>query len=282
MNAIIHAKTKLTAAIVLALGSTTANALHLEMFEIGNTNSNFTMLNPGGGPVGGTNLVKVMWDGTLNTSVETADINMTISSTDPFFGAQWFARDVQVFGAGTYTFDACPGPANLDTGKAADGSSACSVGNTPLTLTVGEGQVGAHMLFDWNSSVSIDVINVWDLNSAWGFGPNDGSITDPDAAVLGVGTSVLQTAGTDCVVTGKNADPTSKACTDFFATEWLFASTTTGDGSGIPGAAMIDGPFGGFKANFNIGPKVVPVPAAVWLMGSGLLGLVGVARRKQR
>ena len=28
-------------------------------------------------------------------------------------------------------------------------------------------------------------------------------------------------------------------------------------------------------------PAAVPVPAAVWLLGSGLLGLVGVARRKE-
>jgi len=28
-------------------------------------------------------------------------------------------------------------------------------------------------------------------------------------------------------------------------------------------------------------PAVVPEPAAVWLFGSGLLGLVGVARRKK-
>lgn len=28
-------------------------------------------------------------------------------------------------------------------------------------------------------------------------------------------------------------------------------------------------------------PTVVPVPAAVWLFGSGLLGLVGIARRKK-
>lgn len=33
--------------------------------------------------------------------------------------------------------------------------------------------------------------------------------------------------------------------------------------------------------NVNNVPSSVPVPAAVWLFGSGLLGLVGVARRKQ-
>jgi len=32
----------------------------------------------------------------------------------------------------------------------------------------------------------------------------------------------------------------------------------------------------------DIGVSAVPVPAAVWLFGSGLLGLVGVARRKAR
>ena len=31
----------------------------------------------------------------------------------------------------------------------------------------------------------------------------------------------------------------------------------------------------------NFGQAAVPVPAAVWLFGSGLLGLVGIARRKK-
>ncbi|MEA2093731.1 MAG: VPLPA-CTERM sorting domain-containing protein [Pseudomonadota bacterium] len=31
----------------------------------------------------------------------------------------------------------------------------------------------------------------------------------------------------------------------------------------------------------DLGQVVVPVPAAVWLFGSGLLGLVGMARRKK-
>lgn len=51
---------------------------------------------------------------------------------------------------------------------------------------------------------------------------------------------------------------------------------------GVPG--MENGPFPGFNAAFNLSApglvSAVPVPAAAWLLGSGLLGLVGVARRK--
>ena len=35
------------------------------------------------------------------------------------------------------------------------------------------------------------------------------------------------------------------------------------------------------RFNFTEGIAVVPVPAAVWLFGSGILGLIGVARRKK-
>ncbi len=53
---------------------------------------------------------------------------------------------------------------------------------------------------------------------------------------------------------------------------------------------MIDGPFSMVSVNVDIGSgnsmevlsiSTVPIPAAVWLFGSGLLGLLGIARRKK-
>lgn len=48
------------------------------------------------------------------------------------------------------------------------------------------------------------------------------------------------------------------------------ATSTNYNGSGV------------FYDNLNFDRVVVPVPAAVWLFGSGLLGLVGVARRRKQ
>lgn len=59
---------------------------------------------------------------------------------------------------------------------------------------------------------------------------------------------------------------------------------TPANPDGVRGYGMLDGAFVGFNANFDfVTPDMsaVPVPAAVWLFGSGLLGLVGVARRKK-
>lgn len=46
--------------------------------------------------------------------------------------------------------------------------------------------------------------------------------------------------------------------------------------------SLTSGDSAAFTSNFDVVPTaVVPVPAAVWLFGSGLLGLFGVSRRKR-
>lgn len=60
----------------------------------------------------------------------------------------------------------------------------------------------------------------------------------------------------------------------------------TGDAVFVGQTTVQDGPFVGLRISMeflgNDPPvTVVPIPAAIWLFGSGLLGLVGMARRKK-
>lgn len=61
---------------------------------------------------------------------------------------------------------------------------------------------------------------------------------------------------------------------------------TDADNDGIPGVSVITGPstFHGQSANFFgklVPVNPVPVPAAIWLLGSGLLGLLAMGRNKR-
>ena len=63
---------------------------------------------------------------------------------------------------------------------------------------------------------------------------------------------------------------------------WLLyaALGVSEDGSKITGVGL--NPLGESEAWFvDLSPSAVPVPAAAWLFGSGLLGLIGMARRKK-
>jgi len=53
------------------------------------------------------------------------------------------------------------------------------------------------------------------------------------------------------------------------------------DSDGIPGTAFIDGPFPGFTMAIEGVASPVPLPAAVWLFGSGLIGFLGMAARRK-
>jgi hypothetical protein len=185
--------------------------------SVGKIFGNFTMLDGTGATFGGTNDVVFAWDGTCYNSVAEADAgpeNMVMGSDSsfPFFGFPWFAHDIKVYcPGGPYVIDSC-NDATVPPDK-------CG----PVSMTVPAGHLGGHLLFDWNTTADIDVLNVWN-NSTGGTWQN----------VVPAGQLYQGPTG-----------PTP-ALDEFY--EWI---STDADGDGIPGIPFVDGPFISFRANYN-------------------------------
>jgi hypothetical protein len=209
-------------------------------------NGNFTMIDSGGTTFGGSNDIAATWDDSLNTIVNSTNFNMTMGSESDFlfFGFPWSAHHIRVFGPGSYSFDTTCSVTEVESGIAICGGG---VGDY-LDLIVGTDQVGTHILWDWNVEENIDIAVLWDTNDVF-------DSTAPHNIYQGP-------AGTP---------PALDTVFDLVSVD--------GDGDGIPGLLMIDGSFIDFSANFSL--QAVPIPPALWLFGSGLLGLVGMARRKK-
>jgi hypothetical protein len=166
---------------------------------------------------GSTDVAGSFNDSMICTSTSCTMVNgMTLSSNQNFFGSPWTAHDIRVFGTGTYTFDTACTAAQIQAG-----TTNCGGGPT-LTLVVGAGQLGAHMLFDWSTSGNIDVIVQWNLDSPFGSPLYDG--------VTQTGTDVWNLVSVDG------------------------AGNTNGiaQPDGLRGYRMVDGPFVNFNANFNL------------------------------
>ena len=87
--------------------------------------------------------------------------------------------------------------------------------------------------------------------------------------------------------TAVNEDTPTPATLNLTGSDWFILAISTDGGANWSGdtGVTIRG-TNSYDVHFSDGSilevdaRVVPVPAAVWLFGSGLLGLVGVARRK--
>ena len=156
----------------------------------------------------------------------------------------------------------------------------------PGTLVLG------NMGFDWNGTLGIPVSLVMDAAGLFGTNPAGMTAANVGQVISGVG---ALPASNGLIAKGVNmvlgASPI--ATTTWNTTALAGAGMGSNPSGGLPliadtigGSPMIAGPFLGFNANFDVlsmtvtNVSAVPVPAAVWLLGSGLLGLVGVARRK--
>lgn len=117
------------------------------------------------------------------------------------------------------------------------------------------GAVGQHMTTQGLSVVSsVGNTAVIDMNG-WTVFWNNGQID------MGQGTDPTITCGVDCGVG------------DTFSMTYV-ATVPSGGFAGVMYQLRLVGTIGA-------GASAVPVPAAVWLFGSGLLGLAGVARRRK-
>ena len=206
----------------------------------------------------------------------------TQNTSYPYYGdTTWgYGKRTQI--SGTLSFDTVTG---AGTGTIspyeffASGPAYTSDVNYQL---VGDGAGGpgsliiGNMLFDWNSAnyISIDIV----LDAAGLFGCVHAGMTVGNTC-----TGIGALGGTEYMKGDLPMGPLPIA-TSTLDTDGV---SITGD-DGVGGSPMDNGPFSDFNLNLDMTsvtmtgytPSPIPVPAAVWLFGSGLIGLVGFARRR--
>jgi hypothetical protein len=166
-----------------------------------------------------------------------------------------------------------------------------------------------NMLADWNVNVGVPLSMVWDasgLFNAIDYGLQAGDVISgtnlvrSGNTIFDVGSATPASDGLLVMGVPLNQGPaplavttlnTATLCTPGF--DCIGNALSGGEpftDDGFAGSPMIDGPFVGLNVNFDIGSgnsltvlsvSEVPVPAAIWLFASGLMGIIGIARRRK-
>jgi len=252
----------LALASVLSTGTSQANVIDM------NFNGLFTMLDPGGKAL-------------PNTSY-------------PYYGDTSWGYGLRTQISGTMAFDLNTGAGTGTIQPFEFFSKGPAAASGIEFQSIGGDLILGNMNFSWNGSNTTTqiVLNAAGLFAAIDAGfPPVNSILD-QAACTGL---PCATPASNDINNGKYPiGPTPIATSSFNVADATGLGTTLsqlslGTDDGIGGSPMDNGPFSGFNINLDItqiatlsfGPPV-PLPTSIWLFGSGLLGLAGVAARRRK
>jgi hypothetical protein len=163
------------------------------------------------------------------------------------------------------------------------GSVAPSGGSPIGPGTLVAGQMG----FNWAGNFNIPVTAIFDAAGFFANAPAPGNTVTISTDCVGCATSATKQLPAS-FGTYRFVGAVPMAMTTFNTAGTTLGSLFPLSTDGIAGSPMTTAPFPGQNAAFDFtsmvvtNTTVVPVPAAVWLFGSGLLGLVGVARRRNK
>ena len=219
------------------------------------------------------------WTG-LFTMLDPGGVALQNTSKPYYYDATWgYGYRTQI--SGTLTFDMASGAGSatvqpVDLWGFAPHNVLSFYGFSMQAIGDGNGGNGslvqASLFWDIGSANDIPVNLILDPAGFFGAGPYATS-----QVISGVGAI----PGSDGILNGKF--PIGPA--PIVTTTYDSAFPLSGDGIG--GIPMTSGPFVGLNVNFDFtalhitSVSPIPLPAAAWLFGSGLLGLLGLARTKR-
>jgi hypothetical protein len=194
----------------------------------------------------------------INPSFNDTPVGETITGSGTFTGGGWEVTSGTLY-VSYGVFGSPPLPHHLEFGNDAVLPAPNSAASVKQTLAGTSTAPGAtyDISFDWNRDFGFDINGNRDFgNLTVTFG----------STVIGSFDPFANSPGT-------------------FTASGLLASGASTDFSLDFSSPLFDNNLGNtdriYVSNFAITETVVPVPAAVWLFGSGLLGLIGMARRKK-
>lgn len=144
------------------------------------------------------------------------------------------------------------------------------------------------ILVDWNGTYNMELSVQWDatgLFNAINYGLQAGDVLSGTDLYHDTNNTGLYDTGDTYLANIGSTTPYS----DSLQLDPLGMQGPAPMAATINSEGFVSGPFIGIKGLFDIGSgnsmhvtsvSAVPVPAAVWLFGSGLLGLIAIAKRK--